>query len=132
MQLQQLVTKPRQGPSPCILHAFSTRRPRYMISYRYGTARSPHYSFSPFSRSRFSPATRRPINKTCRSLFTARTHPRHPCVPLRGFQLLLATAVRKRWSPFARSRSSSPISHPFASMSNSIERQIYFYHQVPV
>jgi len=107
MQLQQLVTKPRQGPSPCILHAFPTRtrRPRYMISHRYGTARFPHYSFPSVSRSRFSPTTRRPINKTC-SLRNARTHPRHLCVPppLRGFQSSLAIAVRKR----ARTRDQSP------------------------
>lgn len=77
-----------------------TCRPRYMISHRYGTARSPHYSFPSFSRSRFSPAIRRPINKTC-SLRNASTLPRHPCrttAPHRTacFQLLfIATATRE-------------------------------------
>lgn len=57
MQLQQLVTTPRQGSSPCILHASLHVLVVYITwsrAHRYGTARFPHYSFPSFSRSRFS------------------------------------------------------------------------------
>lgn len=57
VQLQQLVTTPHQGSSPCILHASLHVLVVYITwscAHRYGTARFPHYSFPSFSRSRFS------------------------------------------------------------------------------